>query len=1009
MRTTTGRTTAADLPRAGTRPFRRFAVVLIGLLLAAASLGAWWSRERIAQFLHARRTAEILSDAVRANAYRTVEPRLSQELPYKPFAGLRGARTRPVPAAALSLIAAANEEPAPESLHAAGVTALLAGRWNEAVLLLERASAPERADVLSDLATAYYERGRDRHSVPDLTLAFEMSARAIGLDPALVAAWSVRALVLEELALREDAAEAWEAYLARDAASPWAAEAHARLRKLSETAQATPRQARTFVEENLLGAWGDAALRGNAEVSKKTLAEAKTAAKIVAAEHADRTALDAIALIEREVSPHRLAVAHAAYRDARRLMERARDAQARDALRSAARQLAAARSPLAHRATIYAATITHYLGANDEAEEVLTGVLDDLRGREHEHPVAVGQALWIRALIAVARRRPHDALELAASARRTLEPTHEPSSLAGIDTVLADVHRYLGNADEAWQHRLLAFRALDRNAPYMRRQILLAETSRAAMHAGHFALARALTRRIAIHAAQERDTVFTARALLGEAEILRASPEPDEAEASILLDRAWLALNSRPVTGSTIRYLADIAIARAELRLRRDPAAAAELLENAVAQLGALDHHSRFARIQLLLGRAHVAAGDAAGAERAYLQGIEDFESERATVPFDQQRSVFADTARPLYEAAVQLLLARGAEADALAVVRRARGAAAQSRSSGADVRIEYFVLPGELVVWTTAGGTTRMYRTPLAAERLTALIERHLDAIHNSATARFEDTAARLFDVLLAPSAQLAPANARIVVAPDAVLHRVPFASLYNRTSRRFVAELFSLTIALGGGARANNERYRSVLVVMAPEASGDLPVLPHVKGEVENVARSFATRAVLDGSNATKGRFLADVGDYQVVHFAGHAVANELQPAFGALRLAPTRERPDGALYAYEIESRSFPRTRLVVLSACDTAAGRLSGSGALSFARAFTAAGVAHVIGSLWRVEDRATAKTFALFYASLRTGAAPAEALRAAQRAALASQDRNDPAAWAAFQLYASDLD
>ena len=95
------------------------------------------------------------------------------------------------------------------------------------------------------------------------------------------------------------------------------------------------------------------------------------------------------------------------------------------------------------------------------------------------------------------------------------------------------------------------------------------------------------------------------------------------------------------------------------------------------------------------------------------------------------------------------------------------------------------------------------------------------------------------------------------------------------------------------------------------------------------------------------------------------------------------------------------------LVVLSACQTGLG----SGALAdvpagddwvgLTRAFLHAGAAHVVATLWPVDDWATAALMERFYQGYAGGADPAGALAAAQRALLAQPATSHPFYWAGF--------
>ena len=105
------------------------------------------------------------------------------------------------------------------------------------------------------------------------------------------------------------------------------------------------------------------------------------------------------------------------------------------------------------------------------------------------------------------------------------------------------------------------------------------------------------------------------------------------------------------------------------------------------------------------------------------------------------------------------------------------------------------------------------------------------------------------------------------------------------------------------------------------------------------------------------------------------------------------------DGVLTAEEISWMDFSNTQLVVLSACETAIGQSFQEGFGGLIRAFKMAGVQHVIASLWKVPDEATADLMVLFYKNLMSGIEPHESLIKAQREM--SLRYPDPYYWAAF--------
>jgi CHAT domain-containing protein len=90
------------------------------------------------------------------------------------------------------------------------------------------------------------------------------------------------------------------------------------------------------------------------------------------------------------------------------------------------------------------------------------------------------------------------------------------------------------------------------------------------------------------------------------------------------------------------------------------------------------------------------------------------------------------------------------------------------------------------------------------------------------------------------------------------------------------------------------------------------------------------------------------------------------------------------DGLLTALEVTGMNLYGTDLVVLSACETAAGDVKvGEGVYGLRRAFVLAGARNLVMSLWAVGDQTTREQMEAFYKAYGQGDAPAEALRRAQ--------------------------
>lgn len=115
----------------------------------------------------------------------------------------------------------------------------------------------------------------------------------------------------------------------------------------------------------------------------------------------------------------------------------------------------------------------------------------------------------------------------------------------------------------------------------------------------------------------------------------------------------------------------------------------------------------------------------------------------------------------------------------------------------------------------------------------------------------------------------------------------------------------------------------------------------------------------------------------------------------------LQPGRE--DGILTAYEISQMNLSNTELVVLSACETGLGDITGNeGVYGLQRAFKIAGAKYLIMSLWQVPDRQTSLLMTAFYKKwLSEKRSIPEAFRAAQKEL--REAGLDPYQWAGFVL------
>jgi hypothetical protein len=284
--------------------------------------------------------------------------------------------------------------------------------------------------------------------------------------------------------------------------------------------------------------------------------------------------------------------------------------------------------------------------------------------------------------------------------------------------------------------------------------------------------------------------------------------------------------------------------------------------------------------------------------------------------------------------------------------------------------------------------------------------------------------SAVRLYDELLRDAlGSLAPKVRRLIIVPDGALHRLPFDALRPAPDAQPLGAALELvtvpsaTLWLRWRTRAPDVSGRRALVVADPDvgATGEalernaalgaglrLGRLPYARRESRSVERHVGSADSFVGAAASESLLKQqDLGAYSILHFAAHAIADDVRPERSAVLLSPGADSEDGLLQAREIEQLDLDG-RIIVLSACQTASGAvLSGEGVLSLARAFFEAGADAVIGSRWPIRDADAASFFDAFYRHLGQGASLSSAVHQARLEAIAA---GQPAsAWAGLVL------
>jgi CHAT domain-containing protein len=430
-------------------------------------------------------------------------------------------------------------------------------------------------------------------------------------------------------------------------------------------------------------------------------------------------------------------------------------------------------------------------------------------------------------------------------------------------------------------------------------------------------------------------------------------------------------------------------------------------------------------------------------AQSAYERALEKVEISRTKISSDTLRTSFFACKQDVYDRLMLLSLDAKNDPEAalhLSEQSRARTmldimgerfsktgliprlADLQSLMTPEMVFVEYKLLPDKLLVWVVKKNGLEVVSVSLSRQELTQLVQDFLVAIGASGFEKFRkrfsenpqrlfkessSLGERLYSHLVAPIEKHLSDRDVIYFIPDDVLHYLPFAALTvpGADSRQFLLEKYkiaympSLNVYNYLAKRQNNKPVRStakILVIGNP--TGDLG---NSEKEAQSIAELFATPQILLRAQAGKQEVINCLqSDIDYFHFAGHCRLNTKSPMYSALLLSENSSlKPlpkydadgtngvihNGMLTVQELLNFSLEHIELVTLSACETALGKLfKGEGMMGFNHALLGNGIATLVSTLWKVDDRFSAELMQRFYYNLSTGKyGKLEALRQAQ--------------------------
>ncbi len=282
---------------------------------------------------------------------------------------------------------------------------------------------------------------------------------------------------------------------------------------------------------------------------------------------------------------------------------------------------------------------------------------------------------------------------------------------------------------------------------------------------------------------------------------------------------------------------------------------------------------------------------------------------------------------------------------------------------------------------------------------------------------------ALHLYNVLLAPELDAKTELKRLILIPDGTLSYLPFEALLTQEpesdSRNYSTLPYliqdyaisyspsaSIKLVMDDASPTNND-YVGFAPDYSEESDTELRKKPanleFSTPEVNFAAELFGGKS-WTGDQVTEDLLKNNTARAGILHLAMHGDVEDDHPLLSKLYFNSSGD-DDGILHTYEIYNMKIP-AQLVILSACNTARGRLErGEGILSLERAFQYAGSKSLLSTLWTVDDGSSARLTQFFLENLKEGQMKDVALQNAKLRFLESSppETLPPFYWSSFKL------
>jgi CHAT domain-containing protein len=863
-----------------------------------------------------------------------------------------------------------------EEFHTAGINAIRGRESGRAVHLLQQAArladalpARRKAEILNDLAVAHYEHGRSANP-KHLILGLDAAQQAWSLDLTWTTAWT-RAVLLESVVGPKLASDAWSNYLQLDPTSAWADEV--RRRPPLPTVNANPRA----VQEKLFRNWAEAVLTRRIDDEARALMELKRESKRREALSGDRFLVDTVTWLQSLgfLNTRKKAAKAILLRISGAIAFSQRDVnRAEPRLRESRERLQALQSPLSFDVTVRLANVLQERARFDDAMTLLQANAEVCAPRRRYFAVCAMQN-WSTGVVELARGQESVALARLDLALAEAERTSNKDWAAAILRLRAVTLDAMHTGDEAWRDRMRAMQLY--SVALGRPDFTLYDIAVAAVRDDYVHAAAALFT-LAVRDAERRQDVHAVTRLSRWPAFARARIDGDRSDPNLYFAREGYVSTASGIVRAKASFASG----------RRD------------AVVGAL------------IGR-----------QTEFLPPRSDWTEmvQELTSEFMQREAMgilVAENVRRLYEGESHSEINRGSVLSALWMSDRARlvgvpwkktlctgdgsgaGAAENGRKLVACVPHAVTMVHQDLQdewlhTWVFRDGRADLTTTWVPVPQLLAEIRQFQQSIaRNDDPVSLRAQARHLYDLLLGPVQQKIAGGGLLVYSPSADLRGVPVTALHDGTRFLIEARPVATTLTVSAFEIPQMPAKSASALVVLPEAALSRNVLDGARSEVRAVARLYENRSMLlFEAAATPKKFLDSAAAHDLIHVATHGETGA-RPYQNSIEFGQERIR------AYDVFTLDLTRKPIVMLASCRTA-DSTGGPMNVSLSDAFLAAGASSVIGSLWDVEDRATAQLSVAFHRELARGATPHDALRTVQLQFI--RQGMPMSAWAAFQV------